>query len=421
MLNRSISPKSYPIHELKPSKTISYTLNNGILVVGLNDPNLTLMRLDVRLKAGSYYQQKQAVSHAAIKLITEGLQTMSSEQIAEELDYAGAYFEAVPDRDFTTFSIYFPKRSAEKVIPIVAKLFVEAVFPENKIEIFKNNLRKNLSINMEKTAYLAHAHFIARIFGKQHPYGVSLQFEDIDLLKREDIVDFYQQHFHAGNMRLFVAGNMDADFLTLLNNNLGHLPYKQPNTQHALVYDPSEGNFFAEKENAVQSSICIGKKLFTYQHQDWLPMYVLNTVLGGYFGSRLMTNIREEKGLTYGIYSRMQSFQLDGLFMIRADVNKELVQQAVNEIYKEMKNLQQTPIPQEELELVKNYLYGSLLRNFDGIFSQIDRTILTDDYGLPSDYWTTYMDTVRSINPHMLQEFAFNYLDFNNMIEVISG
>ena len=421
MLNRKISSQSYPIHEFKPSQTVSYTLENGIAVVGLNDPNLTLMRLDIRLKAGSYYQPKQAVAHAAIKLITEGLKSMSSEQIAEELDYAGSYFEVVPDRDFATFTIYFPKRSAEKVMPVVAKLFIEATFPEEKIEILTNNMRKNLAINMEKTSYLAHSHFIAHVFGEQHPYGISLQFADIDALKREDIVNFYQQHFHAGNIRLFVAGNMDTDFLNLMNNTLGQLPYNQQNKQNEIPINPLERKFSMEKVNAVQSSICIGRRLFTHRHKDWIPMYVLNTVFGGYFGSRLMTNIREDKGLTYGIYSRVQSFQLDGLFMIRADVNKELVQQAVNEIYKELENLQNEPISQEELELVKNYLYGSLLRNFDGVFSQIDRIIQTNDYNLPSDYWTQYIETIRNITPQTLQELACNYLNINNMTEIVSG
>ncbi len=421
MLNRNIAPKTYPISELKPSPTISYMLKNGIIVVGLNDPNLTLMRLDIRLKAGSYYQRKQLVSHAAIKLITEGIKSMSSSQIVEELDYAGAYFEVVSDRDFATFSIYFPQKSAEKIMPVVGKLFTEALFPQDKIEILKKNLRKNLVINMEKTSYLAYSHFIAHVFGQRHPYGISLQLEDIDLLTREDIVDFYQQNFHAENIRLFVAGNMDAVFLNLLDNTLGNITHGQPNKQNIIAIDPSEGKFLIEKENAVQSSICIGRRLFTYQDANWIPMYVLNTVLGGYFGSRLMTNIREEKGLTYGIYSRMVSFQLDGLFMIRADVNKELVQQAMDEIYKELEDLQKEPIVEEELELVKNYLYGSLLRSFDGVFSQIDRTILTNDYGFTSDYWIKYIEGIKNINSHALQQLAYSYLNPVNMTEIVAG
>jgi len=418
---RTTQPQTYPIHELKLLPAIVYKLKNNIVFTGLNDPNLTLIRLDIRLKAGSYYQQKKLSSHAAIKLMTEGIKSMSSEQIAEELDYAGAYFEIAPDCEFATFSIYFPKKSAEKVMPIVAKLFVEAVFPEDKIAVLKNNLAKNLAINMEKTSYLAHSHFIANIFGKQHPYGTSLDKENIDSLQREDVVDFYQRNFHAGNIRLFAAGDIDDDFLTLLDSTIGDIPYHQPNEQNIIPINPSEEKVLVEKENAVQSSICIGRRLFNIRHEDWIEMSVVNTVLGGYFGSRLMTNIREEKGLTYGIYSRMTSLQLDGTFMIRADVNRELVQRAIEEIYKELEQLQQQPIKLEELDLVKNYLYGSILRSFDGVFSQIDRFVMMSDYRFTSDYWGRYLERIREMDARKVQELAEVYLQVGDMVEIVVG
>jgi predicted Zn-dependent peptidase len=421
MIDRNIPPKTYSICELKPSLATCYRLKNGISVVGLKDPNLTLIRLDIRLKAGSYYQKKQLVSHATIKLITEGIQSMTSEQIAEQLDYAGAYFEVISDRDFATFSIYFPKKEGEKVIAVVGKLFIEAIFPEDKVIILKKNVSKNLAINKEKTSYLAYSHFITHVFGKQHPYGISLQPEDVNRINQEDIVDFYKQHFHAGNIRLFLTGNIDDDFLNLLENTIGRIGYKEANQQNLIPVTPSEGKFVIEKENAVQSSICIGKRLFNYQHQDWIEMYVLNTVLGGYFGSRLMTNIREIKGLTYGIYSQMLSFQMDGLFVIRADVNKEQVGEAIDEIYKELDILRNNPVSEEELTLVKNYLYGSLLRQFDGVFSQIDRIILMNDYILASDYWTQYIETIKNITSSRLQELANRYFQSDNMIEVVVG
>ncbi|MDR1181803.1 MAG: insulinase family protein, partial [Bacteroidales bacterium] len=410
MTDRKKSPKTYSICELNPLPTVSRTLHNGIVVIGLKDPDMALIRLDIRIKAGSYYQKKQMVSHATIKLITEGIQSMSSEQIAEQLDYVGAYFEVISDRDFVTFSIYFPKKAGEKIVSIVGKLFTEATFPEDKIAILKKNIRKNLAISMEKTSYLAYSHFIGHVFGKRHPYGISLQFEDIDMLNRDDIVDFYKQHFHAGNIRLFIAGNIDADFLNLLDNTIGNIAYGIPNQQSVIPAEPLERKCFIEKENAVQSSICIGKELFNYQNDDWISLSVLNTVLGGYFGSRLMTNIREKKGLTYGIYSQMASFQMGGLFFIRTDINKEQTQDAINEIYEELNILKKEPVSNEELTLVKNYLYGSLLRQFDGVFSQIDRTMLVNDYNFASDYWSRYIETIKTITPHTLLELANHYL-----------
>ena len=421
MLDRNIQPKTFPISEFKPVKPVSHTLKNSITFTGLHDKNMTLFRLDIRLKAGSYFQQKQAVSQATIKLLPEGTLSLSGNKIAEILDYAGAYSEISPERDFVSFSVYFPKSATQTVIPIVGTLFTEATFPKDKIEILKNNLKRNLAVNLEKTSYLAYAKFAACAFGENHPYGVSLQMEDIDRLEREDIVDFYKNYFHAGNIRLFAAGNIDDEFLKILETTFGNIPYKESAVQKNIPIESAEKKVIVQKDNTVQSSICIGKRLFSYTHPDWVAMSVLTTILGGYFGSRLMTNIREDKGLTYGIYSYVSSLQQDGLFLIRADVNKENVQEATDEIYKEIQKLLNSPIPQEELDLVKNYLFGSLLRNFDGIFMQIDRSILLSDYRLPLPYWEHYIDVVRNINVKQLQELAKTYLQPESMIEVVAG
>ncbi|MDR0367615.1 MAG: insulinase family protein [Bacteroidales bacterium] len=421
MLNRNEQPQTFPISEFKPVETTVHTLKNQTPVIGLHDSQMALIRLDIRLKAGSYFQQKQAVSQAAVKLLTEGTKSLSGEKIAETFDYAGAYIEAVPERDFVTLSIHFPKVSAQTILPIVEKLFTEATFPQDKITVFKNRLTRDLSINLEKTSYLAYTHFIASIFGKHHPYGVSLQLDDIAALQREDIISFYEQYFHGGNMRLFIAGNLDDDLLSLLNNTIGNIPRKEPSVQQAISVKTEKTQRYAEKENAVQSSICIGKRLFNYTHKDWIPMSVLTTVLGGYFGSRLMSNIREDKGLTYGIYARMLSFLQEGLFMIRADVNKENIRQAKEEILKEIEKLLKEPISQGELDLVKNYLSGYLLRTFDGIFSQTDRIILLSDYELEQDYWTHYMKIIHDITPDILHQQATVYLQPDSMTDVVAG
>ncbi|MDR1879168.1 MAG: insulinase family protein [Bacteroidales bacterium] len=424
MSYRSIQPPLHPVSALNPLPVMLHTLKNSIAVMGLNDPNMALIRLDVQLKAGSYFQQKPAVSQATLKLITEGVQDVSAQQIAETLDYAGAYFEAVPDRDFATFSIYFPKEAQPTILPLLEKMFTQAVFPEEKLTVLKKNMKKNLVINMEKTAYLAHAHFIAHVFGEQHPYGSSLTPENIDNLVRKDIVSFYQQRFHAGNIRLFVAGNIDDSFLHLLDNTLGNIPYKEPNKQEHYEPQRQSGQdkiIHIEKENTVQSGICIGKRLFNYTHSDWIAVSVLNTVLGGYFGSHLMTNIREDKGLTYGIYSKLTAFLQDGLFLIRADVNKNHRQQAVDEIFKELALLSYSRIPEKELRLVKNYLSGALLRHFDGIFSQTDRVALIANYNLPSDYWQHYVQTIEAVDTDTLFGLANTCLQSDSMTTVTVG
>ena len=415
-------PKTQPFADFSSPNPMRLRLNNSISFVGLHDPNLKLIRLDIRLLAGSYFQQKPSIAAATLKLITEGTSLLSAEEIAEQLDYFGTYFEVLPDRDFSTFTVYFPKTATLEILTIIKQLFDNAVFPQEKIGIYKNNCKKNLAISLEKTSYLSYTQFITTIFGEKHPYGCSLNFSDIEAITRGDIVDFYQTHFHAGNMRVFAAGNIDDSFKELLNNTLGKLHRKETNTSVFIPIEPqTERRTYTERENALQSSICIGKKLFNRTHADWEATKVLNTVLGAYFGSRLMTNIREEKGLAYGISSLMNSFLQDGMFFISADVNKNQVQQATDEIYKELLQLTQTEITNKELSLVKNYLYGTFLRNFDGIFSQIDRIILSDDYHFEDTYWENCCTLYKSIDCATLFSLANTYLHPDGMTKVVVG
>ena len=397
------------------------TLENGIPFIGLHNADLTLVRLDIRLMAGSCFQQKPSAAAAALKLITEGTSLLSAEEIVEQLDYFGSYFEVMDDRDFSTFTVYFPQSAATEILHIIKQLFDDAVFPQEKIGIYKNNSKKKLAINLEKTSYLSHLRFIETIFGEKHPYGFSLKLSDIDALTREDIVQFYDKNFHAGNMRVFAAGNLDDSFQQLLNSTIGQLHRKEANVSAFVPAQPQTNCCYVERENAVQSSICIGRTWFNRTHKDWIPTTVLNTVLGAYFGSRLMTNIREEKGLAYGIHSRVTSFLQDGMFLICADVNKNQVRQAADEIYKELLRLTQEEIPAQELSLVKNYLYGFFLRNFDGLFSQIEHFIISDDYHFEDTYWKTCLESFKDINATTLLSLANTYLHPDDMTEMVVG
>jgi predicted Zn-dependent peptidase len=414
-------PQPQPFADFNAPIPKRSTLKNGIPLISLHDPNLKLVRLDIRLMAGSYFQQKPSSAAAVLKLITEGTSLLSAEEIAEQLDYYGSYFEVSADRDFSTFSVYFPKSAATEILHIIRQLFEDAVFPQEKIAVYKNNSKKNLAINLEKTSYLAYIHFIKNVFGENHPYGFSASLADIDAIVREDITNFYQRHFHSGNIRVFAAGNIDDAFEKTLNATIGQLHRKEANISVFIPPQPQAKHFCIERENALQSSICIGRRLFDRTHKDWEQATVLNTVLGAYFGSRLMTNIREDKGLAYGIHSRMTSLLQDGTFLISADVNKNQVQQAVAEIYKELQRLTQTQITQKELSLVKNYLYGTFLRSFDGIFSQMERIITSDDYHFEDAYWENCLKLYKSADAPALLDLANTYLQPEDMSEMIVG
>ena len=174
------------------------------------------------------------------------------------------------------------------------------------------------------------------------------------------------------------------------------------------------------KQTSMQASIYLGKKFHTLTHPRWNEYAVLNTLLGGYFGSRLMTNIREDKGLAYNIYSRIVPLVHDGMFYIHADVNKQQVALAIQEIYSEMNVLKEQLVDQHELTTLKNYMYGSLLRNFDGVFSQIEQLMDVNDFKLSMNHFEQKTNIIKSIQASTLRDLA-QMMFTPGFVEVVVG
>jgi predicted Zn-dependent peptidase len=180
-------------------------------------------------------------------------------------------------------------------------------------------------------------------------------------------------------------------------------------------------NIFIEKTSSVQSAIRIGKKLFNRNNPDFREIQLLNLILGGYFGSRLMKNIREEKGLTYGIYSAIEAYPNDACWYIDTEMNNELCNQGVEEIYKEVKKLRTEKIGIDELRVAKNYLLGSFLRSIDGPFSLADRFKILQDYNLTYQYYYEYIDIIKKSTPERLIELADKYLNEETFTKIRVG
>ena len=189
-----------------------------------------------------------------------------------------------------------------------------------------------------------------------------------------------------------------------------------------LISTPTKvGNTYITLPNTHQSSIRIGRKLFSRHHPDYKGLFVLNTILGGYFGSRLMANLREEKGYTYNIHSSLDAMRYDGYFYIGTEVGTQHTSATLEQIYLEMQKLQDTPISTDELEMVRNYLMGNFLTMLDGPFnvSEVAKTLVSDH--IPLSFFESLVRTVQEIQAEELQLLAQKYLNKEEMWEVIVG
>lgn len=405
--------------EIIPSH--SFTLSNGIPVLALHNEDYRLIRLDIRLLSKHDSQTKFLSNSATARTLFTGSFRHDRKQISEIMDFHGAYYDVNIDKDFTTFSVYFPKEAAKKIFALLQEVFTMPNFPEPEWNDIREKQKRELAIKLGRNSYVVFKEFLKTIF-ESHHYGRFPEYEDYDAVERKDLCNFYTAYYHASNMRLYIAGNIDKEIKTLLSKTFEQMPQGiVPEIKDNTIPIMSSVKKIIEKENALQSNIVIGKPLFNFAHADWKKFSVLNLILGGYFGSRLMNEIREKSGLAYSIYSSISSYIESGIFYISAHVNSDKTEQSLHEIYKVIEDISKTPIPEKELNLVKNYYYGNLLRDFDGVFSVLDRYMDVDDYGLTIDYWHDFLETIRQINSDDLLSLANTYLDLTSMTEIVVG
>jgi predicted Zn-dependent peptidase len=423
-LHRNIQPQTGLVSEINfpfPEKVV---LDSGIPVYLINSGSQDILKIEFIFGAGIWQQEKPLVSRITSKMLKEGTTRYNSHEIAEKIDYYGAHLETSSDKDTASVSLYTLNKHLEHTLEILVEVIREPVFPHNELSRLLQNRKQKFVVNNEKVRFIAKREFDQLIFGKEIPYGKLYHIEDFDKVETQDLIDFYRKFYIASNCKIVVAGKIPDNLVDLLNRQMnGFITGYTVDTNDLERIQLPENNRLNHimKQDALQSAIRIGRVMFNKTHPDYPRFKVLNTVLGGYFGSRLMTNIREEKGYTYGIGSALVSLHRSGYFFIASEVGADVTQEAINEIYMEIDRLQQEKIPENELNLVRNYMLGAFLRSLDGPFAQADSLKEIVEYGLDYSYYENFIRIIKSITPEELRDLAQKYLDKNEIYELRVG
>jgi len=422
-LNRNFTPDIRPVEDINYQQPVIHQLDNGIPVYQLQTGTQDIVKIEFIFNAGLWYEQQALVSWFTNKMLKEGTKNFTANQIAEKIDYYGAHLELSADKDKAYITVYTLNKYLSEILSVVEDVIFYPLFPGNELFIKIQNKKQEYIVNSKKVRNLARWKFNELIFGENHPYGKFINADDYDLIKREDLIDFHQNNYFITDCKIIAAGNIRKDLIKILNKYFGK--YTDQTHRKNQKISPVETSKLQmvhyKKEDALQSAIRIGKELFNKKHPDFLKLKVLNTILGGYFGSRLMTNIREDKGYTYGIGSAIVSMQHSGCFFIASEVGAEVTQNAIDEIYHEIDVLQNEKVPESELNLVKNYMLGSFLRSIDGPFALSENFKGLLEYGLDYNYLKSFVDIVKQINADEIQLLAQRYLDRNSLFELKVG
>lgn len=422
MLDRSIAPEIQKITEIPFPKPAVQQLSNGIPIHGFNIGSQEVVQIELIVKAGQKHDDKPLAVSAMSSLVGEASKKYDSGKIIELIDYYGAFYESSCDGDKTYFALFTLNKHLDTVLPIFAEAILNPTFPERETEIYLKNSQQNFLTTKEKTSYICRKNFNQLLFN-EHPYGRQVKEEDYDNVKREDIVKFYNNHFVAGNCELFISGNYKDDLYEKLEKFFKIIPQSKIITQQfPMVITNTGGEHFFEKEDAIQSGIRIGKVLnVDFGSNEFFNLKILNTIFGGYFGSRLMSNIREDKGYTYGIGSGVASFEDANYFFISTEVGNDVTDLAVKEIYNELETITSKKAEIKELETVKNYMLGNLLKESDGVFSIADRFKGVYFNGENFDFYNRYITAINNCTPEIILQTAQKHFNNNNLLEVIAG
>jgi predicted Zn-dependent peptidase len=425
-LDRTIAP---PIKDASEFELIlppyqEATLANGIEVYSVDLGNEEAMMVSWIFDAGNWWEGKKGVAAAANSLLKNGTRTRSAFDISEHFEYYGSFLNRAAQHETAELTLHCLSKHIGELLPVVAEIISDSVYLQDELDIYKKNSQQRLQVSLKKSDFVAARLIEAYLYGAEHPYGRYSVAEDYQALLRDDLTGFFDTFYRRGTCRIIAAGKLPADLLSRLDSSFGSLPIHAPGanaTRPSFAISPATQKRYdiANDPGGVQGSIRIARNFPNRHHPDFQKMQVLNNVFGGYFGSRLMTNIREDKGYTYGIHSYLLNNMQESGLMISTEAGKEVCAPAIEEVYKEMNLLREELIDDEELQQARNFAIGTILGDLDGPFHVAGRwkNILLN--GLDGNYFNESVRIIKTITPEELREMARKYLDPAAFFELV--
>lgn len=423
ILDRTIAPPSRKVEHVTIPTAEKIILDNAIPLYTIRAGEQPVMRLELIFDAGSRFDVIGGESLFVSKMLTEGTKNHKAAEISEFFDQYGAFTEISQSFERLAITVHGLTKHLTKLLPMLKEMISESIFPEAEFAVQKNIASQTLKVNLEKTAFVASQTFREQIFGSKHPYGKSVNQAIIENITPEAVREFYAKQISGKLFTIFLSGSFSEEEIKGLNEVFGQMSASSPEKlEEKFPESPKVGeNLLVNRPENLQSSIRLGRRLFNRSHPDFFKFIVTNTIFGGYFGSRLMKNIREEKGFTYGISSSLIPQKEGGYLIIGTDVKKEFTQQTIDEIHKEIVRLQTEQISENELETAKNYMIGSFVGSLNTPFEVADRQKVIILENLPADFYQNYIQQVNAVSAEDVMQIANNYLKTEELCEVVVG
>ena len=401
---------------------MSVKLDNGIPVFLIESGTEDIMRMDFTFRAGQINEYFSVLALATNLMLKEGSEKYSSVELNRLIDYHGSFINLYIEKDLAGLKVYLLNKHAARIMELSREMLFKPVFPEEELSTLMNKQLRWFQIRKQKVMNLAMDQFFESVFGDNHPYGKKPSEGDFERINNVLVKDFHSKYYTPGNMAIIVTGKIPARIDSLLNSYFGDITldnYTQGST--VKINGNKEKRVHVPYDNAVQNCIKIGSTTINKNNPEYQGLKIADTVLGGYFGSKLMKNIREDKGYTYGISSYVTSLEASGYKVISTEVGVENTQKTIDEILKEINLLQTVPVDPSELATAKNYMMGELIRMFDGPFASADSFKSVWEFGLDTDYYLRFFEKIKSITPEEIMAIASKYFKIDDLYTITAG
>jgi zinc protease len=425
MIDRKTPPviKNATEYEYKLQEINKIVCANEVPIYYLNAGTQEVISIEWVFDAGTWQEDNIGIAQSVASLLKNGTPTKTSLQINETIEFYGASLKSSAGADVAGIQLTCMSKHAKKLLPLVYELITEAMYPHQEVEIFVQNSVQRLLVNLKKADFVANRKIDEYLFSYAHPYGRYSNQSDLEKINTQDLKTFLNNNYTNKSCKIFVSGKYENNLIKEIENIFGKSSFGNSASvikKEYKIESAIEKKYrITNDEKGVQGSVRMASNFIDKRHPDFAKMILVNTVFGGYFGSRLMSNIREDKGYTYGIYSYIYNNAIDTAFAITTEAGKDVCEATVQEVYNEMEEMKNEKVSEEELQLVKNYLLGGLLGNLDGPFQIMQRWKNLILFGFDQERFYTNVEIYKTITPQEIQDLSQKYLVKENFYELI--
>ena len=424
-LNRKTPPPIRPMGDFQLLRPERLRMKNGMPLNVIRAGSQEVVRLDILIGGGQWHQTQALQALFTNRMLREGTTSLTSSQIAEKLDYYGAWLELSSAVNYGFVTLYSLNKYFPHTLAIIADMLMNPTFPEKEMEVVVETNRQQFLVNSTRVEVIARKQLNRSLFGVQHPFGRFAEASDYDRITTDVLREFYRKYYHSGNSSVYISGKVTPEIIRCIEKHLGDALWGEtrlmPSLQLMNPQRTTEKHVFVEKADALQSSLKMGGFLMDRTHPDFLKARVMVTLFGGYFGSRLMSNIREDKGYTYGIGAGIVNCPGSGVLVVTTEADNQYIDAIIGEVYQEMDRLCNDLAPQKELEMVRSYMLGDMSRSYEGPFSLSDAWIYTETADLDDGFFSRSLDAIRSVTSEEIRTLAQKYFCKEKLIEVVAG